>query len=61
MKNPFLSLETGKTLAGAAFIICSSSELGGTPELRNCVKVEVALLGSPSLINLMVSVDVEQH
>ena len=27
-------------------------------ELRRCVKVEVAVLGSPSLISLMVSVDV---
>ena len=31
------------------------------PELRSCVKVEVAVLGSPSLIVLMVSVDVKQH
>ena len=31
------------------------------PELRNCVKVEVAILDSPSLIILMVSVDVKQH
>ena len=30
-------------------------------ELRSRVKVEVALLGSPSLIVLMVSVDVKQH
>ena len=30
-------------------------------ELRSCVKVEVAYLGSPSLIVLMVSVDVKQH
>ena len=30
-------------------------------ELRSCVKVEVAVLGSPSLIDLMVSVDVKQH
>ena len=30
-------------------------------ELRSCVKVEVAVLGSPSLIVLMVSVDVMQH
>ena len=30
-------------------------------ELRRCVKVEVAVLGSPSLIVLMVSVDVKQH
>ena len=27
----------------------------------NCVKVEVAVLGSPSLIVLMVFVDVKQH
>ena len=30
-------------------------------ELRSCVKVEVAVLGSPSLIVLVVSVDVKQH
>ena len=30
-------------------------------ELRSYVKVEVALLGSPSLINLMVSEDLKQH
>ena len=30
-------------------------------ELRRCVKVEVVVLGSPSLIILTVSVDVEQH
>ena len=29
-------------------------------ELRNCVKVEVAVLGPPSLISLMVSVDVKK-
>ena len=30
-------------------------------ELRSCVKVEVTVFGSPSLIVLMVSVDVRQH
>ena len=30
-------------------------------EFRSCVKVEVAVLGSLSLISLMVSVDVRQH
>ena len=30
-------------------------------ELRSCVKVQVAVLSSPSLISLMVSVDVKQH
>ena len=32
-----------------------------TTELRSCVEVEVAALGSPSLISLMVSVDVKQR
>ena len=30
-------------------------------ELRSCVKVEVDVLGSPSLIVLTISVDVKQH
>ena len=30
-------------------------------EFRSCVKVEVAVLGSPSLIVRTVSVDVKQH
>ena len=30
-------------------------------ELRSCVKAEVAVLGSPSRISRMVSVDVKQH
>ena len=30
-------------------------------ELRSCVKVEVAVLGSPSLIILRVSVDIKHH
>ena len=30
-------------------------------DIRSCVKVEVAVLGSPSLIILVVSVDVKQH
>ena len=30
-------------------------------ELRSCVKVEMTVPGSPSLIILMVSVDVKQH
>ena len=33
----------------------------GGSELRSCVKVEVAVLGFPSLIVLMVSVDVKQQ
>ena len=32
-----------------------------TSELRNCLKVEVAVLGSTSLIVRTVSVDVKQH
>ena len=34
---------------------------GGDSQLRSCVKVEVAVLGCPSLIVLMVSVDIKQH
>ena len=30
-------------------------------ELRSCVKVEVVVLGSPSIIVLVVSVDEKQH
>ena len=30
-------------------------------EFRSCVKIEVAVSGSPSMIVLMVSVDVKQH
>ena len=33
----------------------------GPTELRSCVKVEVAVLGSPTLIVRSVSVDVKQH
>ena len=32
-----------------------------SPEFRSCVKVEVAVMGSPSLISLMFFVDVKQH
>ena len=32
-----------------------------TSELRSCVTVEVAVLSSPSLIVLVVAIDVEQH
>ena len=30
-------------------------------ELKSCVKVEVAVLGFPSLKSLMVSLDIKQH
>ena len=30
-------------------------------EPKSCVKVKVAVLGSPSLVVLVVSVDVKQH
>ena len=40
---------------GDLLAVCTATEL------RNCVKVEVAVLGSLSLIVLMVSVDVKLH
>ena len=44
----------------------SQSDKGGNQspsdtELMSCVRVEMAVLVSPSLISLMVSVDVKQH
>ena len=48
----FLSLRINNVL---------SDWIGLESELRSCVKVEVDVLGSPSLISLMVSVDVKQH
>ena len=39
----------------------SAVEMSLDLELRSCVIVEVAVPGSPSLIILMVSVDVKQH
>ena len=40
--------------------ICRST-IQFIPELRSCVNVEEAVLGSPSLIVLMVCVDLRQH
>ena len=37
------------------------SKLSVPSELRNCVNVEVAFLGSQSLIVLMVSADIKQQ
>ena len=44
-------------------LVCIFKHASATqkPEFRSCVKVEVAVLGSPSLIVLMVSVGVEHH
>ena len=47
-------LRTGFRLVG------TGKDLGSS-EIRSSVKVEVVVLGSPSLISLMVSVDVKQH
>ena len=41
--------------------IQSSGPSNHMTELRSCVKVKVAIMGSLSLISLMVSVDVKQH
>ena len=43
-------------------LACSSALDGpSVSELRSCVKVEVAVLGSPSLISLVVSVEIKHH
>ena len=61
----------GAGTSGAGAVPLRSAQLMGqqkkkkkkTPpgQLRSCVKVEVAVLGSPSLIITVVSVDVKQH
>ena len=47
---------SGPNNSGRNYIL----NLNYSAELRSCVKVEVAVLGSPTLISLMVSVDVKQ-
>ena len=42
-------------------LITMAPHIPSESELRSCVNVEVAVLGSPSLIILMVSVDVKQQ
>ncbi len=41
--------------------LCNHRAVHVYTEPRSCVKVEVAVLGSPSLIVLMVSVELKQH
>ena len=51
-------------LGSTSYGLCgleATSEEDFTSELMSCVKVKVAVLGSPSLIVLMVSVDLKQH
>ena len=61
---------TGSTYTGSAATKLWAQELcksrgghTGFPQssLRSCVKVEVAVLGSPSVISPVVSVDIKQH
>ena len=51
----------GVEVVGSGTTNISSEELRAFSELRSCVEVEVEVLGSPSLIVLVVSVDVKQH
>ena len=51
----------GVEVVGSGTTNISSEELRAFSELRSCVEVEVEVLGSPSLIDLIVSVDVKQH
>ena len=44
-----------------AWSLKRKSPMFGQSELRSCVKVEVDVLGSPSLTVLTVSVDVKQN
>ena len=55
----FTAFEDPYLLVLVVFYVSTKAHLFGAQEL--CVKVEVAVLGSPSLIVLTVSVDVKQH
>ena len=52
--QPLGAPESAPSSKAVELSLCSS-------EFRSCVKVEVAVWGFPSLINLTVSVDVKQH
>ena len=52
----------GLPISNSPYGLCGrKATLNLNTELRSCVKVDVAVLGSPSLTVLMVSVDVKQH
>ena len=52
----------GLPLPDIPYGLCGhKSSLNENADHRSCVKVEVAVLGSASLIVLMISVDVNQH
>ena len=55
--NEWISSDIGPLLR----VHWTSSDEDFRQELRSCGNVEVAALGSPSLIVLIVSVDVKQH
>ena len=54
-------IRAGVGSIGPTNYINTDCGFGECAEFRSCVKVEVAVLGSPSLIVLMVSVDVKQR
>ena len=56
---PFIWTHTG--LISATFVPRNQSLSPWFSELRTCVKVKVAVLGSPPLISSMVFVDIKQH
>ena len=56
--SPFLIVTLGLCGHKATF---EDEVVGVFSELRSSVKVEVNVLGSPSLIVLMVSVNIKQH
>ena len=57
------SSRAGLPVPNSPYGLCGSKATSdcSISELRSCVKVEVAVLSSPSLTVLMVSVDVKQH
>ena len=60
-QGPALKAIRPRSLCPATYHTNGHVHFCSPSELRSCVKVEVAALGYPSLIVLMVSVDVKQH
>ena len=63
-KNPLPPLPVHPALPPAPaspYLTIISNFQGPQTELRSCVKIDVAVRGSPSLLSLMVSVDINHH
>ena len=63
LRNPTLNIHVQNTTSGECETACFVKVQNNDRKkiYKRCLKVEVAVPGSPSLISLMVSVDVKHH